>query len=176
MAEAETLSHSGICVHDLKEAEDFYCGVLGARLQGAVNFFTEDTLNGRSVHQAYALGDFLFAVALVLCGGADDENIDGLSGDAERARSVLGRVCPGPGPRDTGDEVGGRGDLRVPALSRWWIRRGNGRRPSLGRDRVLGSCRPDIRRESLVDGSVGFAGVLPADGFPQRGRDELCKS
>jgi catechol-2,3-dioxygenase len=64
MAEAETLSHSGICVHDLKEAEDFYCGVLGARLQGAVNFYTEDTLNGRSVHQAYSLGDFLFAVAL----------------------------------------------------------------------------------------------------------------
>lgn len=64
MAEAETLSHSGICVHDLKQAEEFYCGVLGARLQGAVNFQTEDTLNGRSVHQAYALGDFLFAVAL----------------------------------------------------------------------------------------------------------------
>ena len=64
MAEAETLSHSGICVHDLKEAEDFYCGVLGATLQGAVNFHTEDTLNGRSVHQAYALGDYLFAVAL----------------------------------------------------------------------------------------------------------------
>jgi catechol-2,3-dioxygenase len=64
MAEVETLSHSGICVHDLKEAEQFYCGVLGARLQGAVNFYTEDTLNGRSVHQAYSLGDFLFAVAL----------------------------------------------------------------------------------------------------------------
>ncbi len=64
MAEVETLSHSGICVHDLKEAEEFYCGVLGAQLQGAVNFYTEDTLNGRSVHQAYSLGDFLFAVAL----------------------------------------------------------------------------------------------------------------
>jgi catechol 2,3-dioxygenase-like lactoylglutathione lyase family enzyme len=64
MAEVETLSHSGICVHDLKEAEDFYCGVLGAEMKGAVNFYTEDTLNGRSVHQAYALGDYLFAVAL----------------------------------------------------------------------------------------------------------------
>ena len=64
MAQAETLSHSGICVHDLKEAEDFYCGVLGAELKGAVNFYTEDTLNGRSVHQAFALGDYLFAVAL----------------------------------------------------------------------------------------------------------------
>jgi catechol-2,3-dioxygenase len=64
MAEVETLSHSGICVHDLKEAENFYCGILGAELKGAVNFYTEDTLNGRSVHQAYALGDYLFAVAL----------------------------------------------------------------------------------------------------------------
>ena len=31
MAEVQSLSHSGICVHDLKEAEDFYCGVLGAK-------------------------------------------------------------------------------------------------------------------------------------------------
>ena len=66
MAQAETLSHSGICVHDLKEAQEFYCGVLGAEMKGAVNFYTEDTLNGRSVHQAYALGDYLFAVALAL--------------------------------------------------------------------------------------------------------------
>ena len=64
MAQAETLSHSGICVHDLKEAQEFYCGGLGAEMKGAVNFYTEDTLNGRSVHQAYALGDYLFAVAL----------------------------------------------------------------------------------------------------------------
>ena len=64
MAEAETLSHSGLCVHDLKEAENFYCGILGAQLVNAVNFYTEDTLNGRSVHQAFALGDYAFAVTL----------------------------------------------------------------------------------------------------------------
>ncbi|MGY9006101.1 MAG: VOC family protein [Alphaproteobacteria bacterium] len=64
MADVETLSHSGICVHDLKEAGDFYCNVLGATHAGAVNFITEDTLRGRSVHEAYMLGDFLFAVAL----------------------------------------------------------------------------------------------------------------
>ncbi len=64
MAEIETLSHSGICVHDLKEAEEFYCNVLGAKVHGAVNFITEDTLRGRSVHQSYTLGDFLFAIAL----------------------------------------------------------------------------------------------------------------
>ena len=49
MAEAETLSHSGLCVHDLKEAENFYCGILGAQLVNAVNFYTEDTLNGRAM-------------------------------------------------------------------------------------------------------------------------------
>jgi catechol 2,3-dioxygenase-like lactoylglutathione lyase family enzyme len=64
MAEVETLSHSGISVHDLKEAEDFYCGVLGAEFHGAVNFVTEDTLKGRSVHHSYVLGDFLFALVL----------------------------------------------------------------------------------------------------------------
>lgn len=62
MAEVETLSHAGICVHDLKEAEEFYCGVLGAEIQSAVNFVTEDTLRGRSVHQSYMLGDYLFAI------------------------------------------------------------------------------------------------------------------
>ena len=64
MAEVETLSHSGIAVHDLKEAEEFYCNVLGATMNGAVNFITEDTLRGRSVHQSYSLGNFLFAIAL----------------------------------------------------------------------------------------------------------------
>jgi catechol-2,3-dioxygenase len=64
MAEVETLSHSGISVHDLKEAEDFYCGILGAKVHGAVNFVTEDTLKGRSIHQSYILSDFLFALVL----------------------------------------------------------------------------------------------------------------
>lgn len=64
MAEVETLSHSGISVHDLKEAEEFYCGILGAEVNGAVNFVTEDTLRGRSVHQSFVLGDFLFALVL----------------------------------------------------------------------------------------------------------------
>lgn len=64
MADVETLSHSGISVHDLKEAEEFYCGLLGAHVHGAVNFVTEDTLKGRSVHQSYTLGDFLFALVL----------------------------------------------------------------------------------------------------------------
>ncbi len=65
MANVESLSHSGICVHDLEEAERFYIDVLGAEAVGSVNFITEDTLKGRSVHKTIKLGDYLFALALV---------------------------------------------------------------------------------------------------------------
>jgi catechol-2,3-dioxygenase len=65
MAEVQSLSHSAICVHDLKEAEDFYCGVLGAHPHAGVNFITEDTIKGRSVHKSVVLEDYLVALALV---------------------------------------------------------------------------------------------------------------
>src|SRR3954451_12043618 len=65
MADVQSLSHSGICVHDLKEAEDFYCGVLGAHPHSGVNFITEDTIKGRSVHKSVVLEDYLIALALV---------------------------------------------------------------------------------------------------------------
>jgi catechol-2,3-dioxygenase len=65
MAEVQSLSHSGICVHDLKEAEEFYCGVLGAHPHAGVNFITEDTIKGRSVHKSVVLEDYLLALALV---------------------------------------------------------------------------------------------------------------
>lgn len=64
MAHVESLSHSGICVHDLKQAEDFYCGVLGATVHSRVNFKTQDALKGRSVHTSLMLSDYLFAVML----------------------------------------------------------------------------------------------------------------
>ena len=64
MAEVQSLSHSAICVHDLKQAEDFYCGVLGAHPHSGVNFVTEDTLKGRSVHKSVVLEDYLIALAL----------------------------------------------------------------------------------------------------------------
>jgi len=64
MAEVESLSHSGICVHDLKEAEDFYCQVLGARQNTRVNFNTDDAMRGRSVHGSVVLEDYLFALVV----------------------------------------------------------------------------------------------------------------
>jgi catechol-2,3-dioxygenase len=64
MAEVQSLSHSAICVHDLKEAEDFYCGILGAHHHAGVNFITEDTIKGRSVHKSVVLEDYLIALAL----------------------------------------------------------------------------------------------------------------
>ena len=62
MADVESLSHSAICVHDLKEAEDFYCYVLGARTSSRVNFNTEDALKGRSIHGSVVLEDYLLAL------------------------------------------------------------------------------------------------------------------
>jgi len=62
MADVEGLSHSAICVHDLREAEDFYCNVLGARRGTRVNFKTDDALRGRSVHGSVVLEDYLLAL------------------------------------------------------------------------------------------------------------------
>lgn len=67
MAEAETLTHTAICVHDLKEAEDFYVGLLGAEFFHATNFITEDTIKGRSIHRSYKLSDY----RIELCMAAD---------------------------------------------------------------------------------------------------------
>ena len=64
MADVESLSHSGICVHDLKEAEEFYCQVLGARQNTRVNFSTEDAMRGRSVHGSVVLEDYLLALVV----------------------------------------------------------------------------------------------------------------
>jgi catechol-2,3-dioxygenase len=62
MADVESLSHSAICVHDLREAEEFYCDVLGATLGGRVNFKTDDAIRGRSVHGSVILEDYLLAL------------------------------------------------------------------------------------------------------------------
>jgi catechol-2,3-dioxygenase len=64
MAVVESISHSGICVHDLKQAEDFYCKVLGAEVHSRVNFKTQDALKGRSIHTSLMLSDYLFAIML----------------------------------------------------------------------------------------------------------------
>jgi catechol-2,3-dioxygenase len=64
MAELESLSHSGICVSNLREAEEFYEQVLGARIVNRVNFNTDDARRGRPIHTNLILGDFLFAIML----------------------------------------------------------------------------------------------------------------
>ena len=64
MSELESLSHSAICVDDLRRAEAFYQDVLGARILNRVNFNTDDARRGRSVHTTLVLGDFLFALML----------------------------------------------------------------------------------------------------------------
>jgi extradiol dioxygenase family protein len=64
MPDVQSLSHSAICVHDLQKAEEFYCGILGAHAHTGVNFITEDTIRGRSVHRSVVLEDYLIALAL----------------------------------------------------------------------------------------------------------------
>ncbi len=64
MSELESISHSGICVADLREAERFYVNVLGARILNRVNFNTDDARRGRSIHTNLLLGDYLFALML----------------------------------------------------------------------------------------------------------------
>lgn len=64
MAEMQSVNHSAICVHDLQEAEDFYCGIMGARAVSATDFVTEDVLKGRSLHRSIILEDYLIALML----------------------------------------------------------------------------------------------------------------
>lgn len=64
MAEVDSLNHTAMCVHDLVEAVDFYCNVLGAKRQMRVNFQIEDVLAGVAVFQSVILEDYLFALTV----------------------------------------------------------------------------------------------------------------
>lgn len=64
MSEIQSINHSAICVHDLQQAVDFYCGVLGAREASATDFVTEDVIKGRSLHRSVILEDYLIALML----------------------------------------------------------------------------------------------------------------
>jgi len=64
MAHVESISHSGINVADLKDAEEFYADILGAGITNRVNFNTDDARRGRSVHTSVKMADWLFALAL----------------------------------------------------------------------------------------------------------------
>lgn len=64
MADVQSLNHTAICVHDLDAADEFYCGILGARVASATNFVTDDVLKGRSVHKSIILEDYLIALML----------------------------------------------------------------------------------------------------------------
>jgi catechol-2,3-dioxygenase len=64
MGQVESISHSGINVVDLKEAEEFYANIFGAGITNRVNFNTDDARRGRSVHTSVRMADWLFALAL----------------------------------------------------------------------------------------------------------------
>ncbi len=60
----ESLNHTAICVHDLVEALDFYCNVLGGKPQQRSNFQTEDALAGVAIFQSVILEDYLLALSV----------------------------------------------------------------------------------------------------------------
>ncbi|MBM2809657.1 MAG: glyoxalase [Chloroflexi bacterium] len=64
MAKIESISHSGINVVDLKEAEEFYASIFGGLIAHRINFNTDDAQSGRAVHSDIALNDWLFAMCL----------------------------------------------------------------------------------------------------------------
>jgi catechol-2,3-dioxygenase len=64
MAEVECISHSGINVTDLKEAEEFFANIFSGLITNRVNFNTDDARRGRSVHTSVSLNDWLFAMCL----------------------------------------------------------------------------------------------------------------
>jgi extradiol dioxygenase family protein len=64
MPEVQSVNHSAICVHDLQQSIDFYCGILGAREASATDFVTEDVIKGRSLHRSVILEDYLIALVM----------------------------------------------------------------------------------------------------------------
>jgi extradiol dioxygenase family protein len=64
MAEVESLNHTAMCVHDLVEALNFYCNVLGGKRASRVNFQIEDVLGGVAVFQSVILEDYMLALAI----------------------------------------------------------------------------------------------------------------
>ena len=64
MPEVQSVNHSAICVHDLQQAIEFYCGILGAREASATDFVTEDVIKGRSLHRSVIIEDYLIALVM----------------------------------------------------------------------------------------------------------------
>jgi catechol-2,3-dioxygenase len=64
MADMESLNHTALCFHDLAEAVDFYCGVLGATPHQRVNFEIEAARSGVAIFQSVILEDYLLALCV----------------------------------------------------------------------------------------------------------------
>jgi len=64
MVGVESLNHTALCVHDLVEAVDFYCNVLGARPHQRTNFQIEDALAGVAIFQSVIVEDYLLALTI----------------------------------------------------------------------------------------------------------------
>jgi catechol-2,3-dioxygenase len=64
MANIESINHTAFCVHDILEAMDFYCNVLGAKPHQRSNFQIEDARSGVAIFQSIILEDYLLALTV----------------------------------------------------------------------------------------------------------------
>ena len=64
MADIDSINHTAICVHDLGEAMEFYCGLLGAVPHSRSNFQIEDARAGVAIFQSVVLEDYMFALTV----------------------------------------------------------------------------------------------------------------
>lgn len=64
MTGVDSINHTAMCVHDLVEALDFYCNVLGARPNQRSNFQIEDAQSGVPLFQSVIIEDYLLALAV----------------------------------------------------------------------------------------------------------------
>ena len=60
MADVETMEHCGMTVPDVREAEEFYENILGARIDHRSSLRTDEL--GGTPHTAIVLGDFFFVL------------------------------------------------------------------------------------------------------------------
>jgi catechol-2,3-dioxygenase len=64
MALLESLNHTAINVHDLEQALDFYCGILGGTTHSRSNFQIEDARNGVAIFQSIIIEDYMLALTI----------------------------------------------------------------------------------------------------------------
>lgn len=64
MADIHSLNHTAMAVHDIDEAERFYCDLLGAVPHDRVCYDFDDVKLGAAVFKSFVVGDYLLALTV----------------------------------------------------------------------------------------------------------------